>query len=204
MGVNKLLFKEATNYSEILEILDKNIEPVHIRRFFSETFTAAKKSLDTAKTDQQSCISIRSYASHIDKKMNHPSQVNCNAFIKIPTLLAGSLYITKFPDSIKGFSNDEIQTLSLYSTTMPLTFFEMASRYFPKELIEVVNQKTDDYNGRSFLMHLTEKYFNIGQTPKQITNYYKNSTLDELLDDFTNYMVEQEAEELKELEQNKK
>lgn len=204
MRPNKLLFKEATSYSELLEILDKNIEPVHIRRFFKETFTTAKKSLDTAKSDEKSCISIRSYASHIDKKMNHPSQVNCNAFIKIPTLFAGALYITEFPDSIKGFSNDEIQTLSLYSTTMPLTFFETANQYFPKELVEAVNQKTEDYNGRSFLMYLTEKYFNIGKTPKQITTYYKNSTLDDLLDDFTNYMVEQETEELKELEQNKK
>lgn len=204
MRPNKLLFKEATNYSKILEILDKNIEPIHIRRFFSETFTKIKKSLDTAKANEQICISIESYVSHIDKNMNHPSQVNCNAFIKIPTLLAGALYITEFPESIKNFSNDEIQTLSLYSTTMPLKFFEIANQYFSKELVEAINQKTDDYNGRSFLMHLTEKYFNIGQTPKQITVYYKNSSLDDLLEDFTNYMVEQEIDELKTLKQNKK
>lgn len=205
MKSEKLLFKESTTYLQLLEVLDKNIEPIHVASFFPETFAMAKQALNSATFDTRLQKKIKSFATRIDLKMNHSSQANKNAFIKLPTLICGALYMCKYPSVISGYTCDELQTLALYSTTMPLPFFKQANQFFSQELVSEINQKTTDYQGRNFLMHLTEKYFEQGQTPQQITAYYKSSTLDELLEDFTNYEIQKEEQSTKEFKgQNKR
>lgn len=161
--------------------------------FCPENLEIAVNAITNATLEQQQ--KILQYTKHVDRKLSAPGTAKGNRFHKIPTLMTGILYITLFPEQISDLSFDELTVLSRYSIVEPITFYETAVDYFGKDLLSVVSQKHFDFMYQSTFIELAGSKIREGQKNKDVTEYIKNTSIEELLKD----SIEWEEKTLKEV-----
>lgn len=185
MAKDKLLFQKTTSYDELLAYMDELISDMSKYYFHSDSIEQAKASLHTLdpKTQQQ----ILKFANHVDKSMNFGGQARKNSYHKVPTILAGAIYLDLYPEHVADLSSLELETLAKHSITLPLTFYKKSKMYYTKELLAAINAIGPDYMYRTGYMFLTEKYFEQGKTPQEVTEYFLTADRKSLLKESFDY-----------------
>ena len=192
MAKDKLLFQKTTSYDELLAYMEELIPDMSKYYFHSDSIEQAKASLHTL--DAETRKKILAYANYVDKSMNFGGQARKNAYHKVPTVLAGAIYLDLYPDQVADLSLAELETLAKHSITLPLTFYKISKMYYTKELLAAINAIGPDYMYCTGYMFLTEKYFEQGKTPQEVTEYFLTADKKALLKesfDYEHFLIEE-------------
>lgn len=185
MAKEKLIFNKTTNYEEFLDEMKRQIPEMSKYYLHEETLPVALQALATQ--DQKTRKRILDFANSVDRKMNFGGQAHKNRYHKIPTILAGAIYFSEYPDSVEQLDADEMEILAKHSITFPISFYKNATMYYTKQLLRTIYEIGPDFMFRTGYMFLTEKYFDQGKSPDEINTYFKNSNLKELLEESFEY-----------------
>ena len=185
MSKEKLLFNKTSSHQELVELIENELIHVGKSYFNHDAYEQAIASLHTF--DEITKKRIVEFANYVDSNMNYASQANKNRFHKIPTILAGAIYLDLYPDKIEDLSLEELQILAKYSINLPLIFYKNATMYYNKELLSVIRQISPDYMYQTSYMYLAEKYLGKGQTPDEVTEYFKKTDPKQLLEESFEY-----------------
>lgn len=193
MAKEKLIFNNTNSYEELVRLLEIELPYVNKYYFHEDAIEQALASFHTS--DEKTRKRILTFANHVDKKMNFASQAHKNRYHKIPTILAGAIYLDLYPDTVCKLTPSELEILAKHSITLPLTFYKTATMYYTKELLAVIDEKGEDFMFKTDYIYLTEKYFNMGQTPEEVTEYFRKTPTKELTEEAFEYerkMIEEE------------
>ena len=195
MAKDKLIFKQTKSYEEVVRLLEAELPYISKYYFHEDAIEQALASFHTQ--DEKTQAKIVAFANHVDKKMNFGGQAHKNRFHKIPTILAGAIYLDLYPEAVEGLTPDELEILAKHSITLPLMFYKSAPMYYTKELLAVIYEKGEDFMYRTGYMFLTEKYFDMKKTPEEVTAYFKEKSVKELTEESFEYerQIYKEAEE---------
>ena len=185
MAKDKLIFKQTKSYEEVVRLLEAELPYISKYYFHEDAIEQALASFHTQ--DEKTQAKIVAFANHVDKKMNFGGQAHKNRFHKIPTILAGAIYLDLYPEAVEGLTPDELEILAKHSITLPLMFYKSAPMYYTKELLAAIYQIGPDFMYRSGYMFLTEKYFEQGKTPEEITEYFLSTNTKDLLQESFDY-----------------
>ena len=185
MAKEKLIFNKTTDYNEFLEEMQRQVPKMSKYYFNDETLPVALQAIATQDPNKRK--KILAFANSVDRKMNFGGQAHKNRYHKIPTILAGALYYSEYPESVEDLDVDEMEILAKHSITFPISFYKQATMYYTKQLLRTIYEIGPDYMYRTGYMFLTEKYFDQGKTPEEINTYFKNSDLKELLEESFEY-----------------
>ena len=198
MAKEKLIFNKTTDYEELLEEMKRQIPEMSRYYFHEETLPVAIASLSTQDPNKRK--RILDFANSVDRKMNFGGQAHKNRYHKIPTILAGAIYYSEYPESVEELDADEMEILAKHSITFPISFYKNATMYYTKQLLRTIYEIGPDFMFRTGYMFLTEKYFDQGKTPDEINTYFKESDLKELLEESFEYERITKEEAFKEAE----
>ena len=198
MAKEKLIFNKTTDYNEFLEEMKRQIPEMSKYYMDEESLKVAIQSIQTV--DEPTRKKILAFANSVDRKMNFGGQAHKNRYHKIPTILAGAIYYSEFPESVASLDVDELEILAKHSITFPISFYKNATMYYTKQLLRTIYEIGPDFMFRTGYMFLTEKYFDQGKTPDEINTYYKESDLKELLEESFEYERITKEEAFKEAE----
>ena len=185
MAKDRLIFNKTTDYEEFLKEMKEQIPSMSKYYFHEDSLPIALNAILTK--DESTRKKILSFANSVDRKMNFASQAHKNRYHKIPTILAGAVYYSEYPDTIADLDNDELEILAKHSITLPISFYKQATMYYTKQLLRTIYEIGPDYMYRTGYMFLTEKYFEQGKTPEEVNEYFSNSDLKELLEESFEY-----------------
>lgn len=202
MAKDKLLFQKTTDYNTFLTYMDELISDMSQYYFHSDSIEQAKASLYALNPETQQ--KILKFANHVDKSMNFGSQARKNAYHKVPTILAGAIYLDLYPEQVADLSFLELETLAKHSITLPLMFYKKSKMYYTKELLAAINEIGPDFMYRTGYMFLTEKYFKQGKTPQEVTEYFLTADKKALLKEPFDYEYFQIEEGFKAEEEARK
>ena len=193
MAKEKLIFNKTTDYNEFLEEMKRQVPEMSKYYFNDETLPSALQAIATQDPNKRK--KILAFANSVDRKMNFGGQAHKNRYHKIPTILAGALYYSEYPESVEDLDVDEMEILAKHSITFPISFYKQATMYYTKQLLRTIYEIGPDYMFRTGYMFLTEKYFDQGKTPEEVNTYFRNSNLKELLEESFEYerMIVEEA-----------
>ena len=192
MSKEKLLFNKTSSHQELVELIENELIHVGKSYFNHDAYDQAIASLHTI--DAETKKRIVEFPNYVDSNMNHASQANKNRYHKIPTILAGTVYLDLYPDKIEDLSFDELQILAKYSINLPLIFYKNATIYYNKELLSAIGQISPDYMFQTSYMYLAEKYLEEGKTPDEITKYFKTTDPKQLLEESFAYEMKMISE----------
>ena len=198
MAKEKLIFNKTTDYNEFLEEMKRQIPEMSKYYMDEESLKVAIQSIQTV--DEPTRKKILAFANSVDRKMNFGGQAHKNKYHKIPTILAGAIYYSEFPESVASLDVDELEILAKHSITFPISFYKNATMYYTKQLLRTIYEIGPDFMFRTGYMFLTEKYFDQGKTPDEINTYFKESDLKELLEESFEYERITKEEAFKEAE----
>ena len=200
MVKDRLLFNKTQNYQELLRCLEQQISYVGKSYFIHDVYEQAIASLYVQ--DDITKEKIVGFANYVDSNMNLPTQANKNRYHKIPTILAGAIYLDLYPDKVEELSNEELQTLAKYSINLPLIFYKNATMYYTKELLSAINQISSDFMYQSGYMYLAEKYLAAGKTPTEIAKYLLETDPKQLFEELIDYETKKIYTEEQEMSSN--
>ena len=185
MAKEKLIFNKTTDYNDFLEEMKRQIPEMSKYYMDEESLKVAIQSIQTV--DEPTRKKILAFANSVDRKMNFGGQAHKNRYHKIPTILAGAIYYSEFPESVASLDVDELEILAKHSITFPISFYKNATMYYTKQLLRTIYEIGPDFMYRTGYMFLTEKYFEQGKTSEEINEYFKTSNLQELLEESFEY-----------------
>ena len=151
-----------------------------------------EKSLEEAilsykkMTESQKKILLK-FVHQVDRKMNLSGAKHRNLFHKLPTILAGTIYIANYEQTIEKLSMDELIVLSKYSIVEPPEFYSTALEHFGKELLNVITQKHHDYIFQNAFLNYAESKIKDGYTKEQTSDYIRDMPLDKLKEETFKY-----------------
>ena len=200
MAKEKLIFNKTTNYDEFLEEMKNQIPEMSKYYMDEDSLQVALNSINTK--DEETRKKILAFANSVDRKMNFGGQAHKNRYHKIPTILAGAIYLNKYKEEIAALDDDELEILAKHSITFPISFYKQQTMYYTKQLLRTIYEIGPDFMYRTGYMFLTEKYFEQGKTSEEINEYFKTSNLQELLEESFEYERMTMEEAFKEAEQS--
>ena len=110
-----------------------------------------------------------------------------SVFHKLPTILAGCIYIANHEETIKDLSLDELIVLSRFSIVEPPGFYEGAVDYLGKDLLTAVTKKHFDYTYQSAFLDYAESRIREGHTKEGTAAYIRDVPLEQLKEETFEY-----------------
>ena len=107
MAKDKLIFNKTTNYEELVKLMEEELPYISKYYFNKDAYEQAIASFHTF--DEEARKKIVAFANHVDSKMNFPGQAHKNRYHKIPTILAGSIYLDLYPEKVEELSLEELE-----------------------------------------------------------------------------------------------
>ena len=171
-------FEHINTFQELIEDVKENMKYLTSGYFHEKGVEVAVKAL-TEMDEQQQKQTLR-YMKLVDRKLTMGGAANGNRFHKIPTLLAGCIYIAYHQDQIKDLNLDELSILSRFSIVEPPEFYETAVDYLGHELLTVVADKHYDFMFQSGYMNYAESKIRNGTPKEVVTQEIKETPVQEL------------------------
>lgn len=129
-----------------------------------------------------------SYLHQVDKRLSMAGTANGNRYHKIPTILAGAIYLAYFKDDISDLTLDELAILSKHSIVEPFSFYEINPNKYSKELLGTIKSISEDFMFSDLYMELADKKIEEGQTPHEISEYMKSTPIKALNQEAFDYV----------------
>lgn len=116
------------------------------------------------------------FVHHVDKKLSMGGTANGNRYHKIPTILAGAIYLAYFSEEVADLTLDELTILAKHSIVGPFEFYETSPKTYSKELLGTISSISEDFMFADLYMELADKKIEEGQSPQEISNYMKTTS----------------------------
>ena len=178
MGYKKKAFKEMKTISDYKQEIENSVKYLVDSFFNMNTFKSSMDGL--ASMSEQQIESFLKFVRHVDETFNMDAAADCNRYHKIPTIVAGSVYFSYFPEVTKELNLDELSTLAFFSVVEPISFYEHAVDTVGKEVLSTVINKTPNYLERMHIMIVVDEQKKAGQTKEDIVKYITDSPLEQL------------------------
>ena len=120
------------------------------------------------------------FVHHVDKKLSMAGTANGNRYHKIPTVLAGAIYLAYFKEEVSELTLDELTILSKHSIVEPFAFYEINTQKYTKELLGTIESISEDIMFSDLYMELADKKLEEGETPHEISEYMKTTPTETL------------------------
>ena len=133
-----------------------------------------------AKMTEEQKKYLLKFVKQVDRKLSFSGAARGNIFHKLPTILAGTIYIANHEDEIKDLTMDELIVLSRFSIVEPPGFYEGAVDYIGKELLSAVVEKHFDYTYQSAFLDYAESRIREGHTKEATAAYIRDIPIDDL------------------------
>ena len=115
------------------------------------------------------------FVHHVDKKLSMGGTANGNRYHKIPTILAGAIYLAYFSEEVADLTLDELTILAKHSIVVPFEFYETSPKTYSKELLGTISSISEDFMFADLYMELADKKIEEGQSPQEISDYMKTT-----------------------------
>lgn len=189
----RLLFKEVNNIEDFKAVITENIDYISNRicGFMPEdTLNIALQGLSSFPKEQEK--NFISFVKRVDKSYSSPGSYNGNAWHKLPTVLAGSIYYNYYPDTISTLTLDEMVLLSYFSFVTPITFYETSVEKYSKELLSAIIEKTqnDRYDSMSIFILADKMMRKDNKTKEETTKHIKQTPLEQLQEEEKQVTIE--------------
>lgn len=116
------------------------------------------------------------FVHHVDKKLSMGGTANGNRYHKIPTILAGAIYLAYFSEEVADLTLDELTILAKHSIVVPFEFYETSPKTYSKELLGTISSISEDFMFADLYMELADKKIEEGQSPQEISDYMKKTS----------------------------
>lgn len=116
------------------------------------------------------------FVHHVDKKLSMGGTANGNRYHKIPTILAGAIYLAYFSEEVADLTLDELTILAKHSIVVPFEFYETSPKTYSKELLGTISSISEDFMFADLYMELADKKIEEGQSPQEISDYMKTTS----------------------------
>ena len=116
------------------------------------------------------------FVHHVDKKLSMGGTANGNRYHKIPTILAGAIYLAYFSEEVADLTLDELTILAKHSIVVPFEFYETSPKTYSKELLGTISSFSEDFMFADLYMELADKKIEEGQSPQEISDYMKTTS----------------------------
>ena len=163
--LSNMLFQMILDYPQTNYL---NEETLHEAVLSHATMTDAQKKY------------FQKFVRQVDRKLSIAGAAHANVFHKLPTILAGSVYIANYGDSIKNLTIDELIALSRFSIVEPPSFYGIAVEYLGKDLLTAVTQKHFDYMYQSAFLDYAESKIRAGLTKEEAAEYIRETPIESL------------------------
>ena len=171
-------FDHITTFQELIEDVKANMKYLTSGYFHEKGVEVAVQAL-TDMDERKQKQTLR-YMKFVDSKLTMGGAANGNRFHKIPTLLAGCIYIAYHQDQIKDLNLDELAILSRFSIVELPEFYQTAVDYLGHELLTVVSDKHYDFMFQSGYMNYAESKIREGTPREVVTKEIKETPIKEL------------------------
>lgn len=143
--------------------------------------------LSHAKMTEEQKKYLLKFVKQVDRKLSFSGAARGNIFHKLPTILAGTIYIANYGETIRELSIDELIVLSRFSIVEPPGFYEGAVDYLGKDLLTAITQKHFDYTYQSAFLDYAESRIREGYTKEQTAAYIRDIPIDKLKEETFEY-----------------
>jgi hypothetical protein len=186
----KALFDSINSIEELEKFLLSDSIFTEINKSFfncenlDEVF-ASLKNIDKEKEKK-----LLSYLKCLDKNLRNTSARSTNARQKIPTLLAGIIYITKYYNETLDYCLDDIMILSHYSAMEDMDFYLESTNILPKKILDLFKTKSPGFIIYDEYIEIVRDLYDEGYSEEEIITYLNSKSSKELLDIYKNKMEE--------------
>ena len=173
-------FEDLTN-----TIFGMIIDYPHANYMDEQSLEVAVQSF--AQMNEQQQKYLLKFVRQVDRRLSFAGSARGNVFHKLPTILAGCIYIANHEETTKDLSLDELIVLSRFSIVEPPGFYEGAVDYLGKDLLTAVTKKHFDYTYQSAFLDYAESRIREGHTKEETAAYIRDVTLEQLKEETFEY-----------------
>ncbi len=182
MSEDKLIFSSIQTKEDFFFLLNESINTTYLNE---ETYPLALYSLkNLSKSPEKRFISFLHY---LDKHFNYARQTQKNKYHKIPIALSAAIYLYNSYDQIKDYKNQELFLLAKYSIFEELSFYELAPKLIPQELLNLIISKSPNYFVQEEILYLVNQKLLNQTNLSAIMNYLTITPTTDLLKEAVNY-----------------
>lgn len=121
------------------------------------------------------------FSKYVDKTMRSTGIKNKNLFHKIPTIIAGGIYIGRFYDRIKDCDFLYLMNISRFSSFSLVKEFASNLELITEEIFEVYKEKDIDYLAFPIFNQIVENMTDNGKSREEIIDFIRSKSLVELV-----------------------
>jgi len=177
------IFEEVNSYKDIKNVIEENLTIIYKNIYDQQLLETGLKAVKKISSKEEK--RLVAIAHLIDKYYNNKDIKGNNARKKVPVLLLSILYLDKFYEDIKLYSNAEIILLSGYAMIGDLRSMARYKDLFSRNLLNYVHNKTNNYIEKEELLEIIEhKYVynsELEQFNKKMIEFVINLTKEEFI-----------------------
>ncbi|MBQ3511740.1 MAG: hypothetical protein IJA30_05520 [Bacilli bacterium] len=171
-------FTEVETFDDFKQEIQNSINYLTSGYFHPQGAELSIKSLNDM--DEKTQKQLLRFMRHVDRKLSTGGAAKGNRFHKIPTVMAGCIYLTYYNDQIKDLSMDEFMLLSKFSIVEPPEFYQGAVDYLGKDLLTAVTEKHFDYMFQTGFLNFAEDKIRNGEDKDDVATFVRETPLEEL------------------------
>lgn len=173
---NKLrAYSDSVTLTDFKEDLLNYPQYVDTAFFNPESRAIALRNLNNMTESQEK--QFLSYLVCLDQTMSMPGAANANRFHKIPTALAGCIYLVTFPEAVADLTNDELCVLAKSAITESTSDYVELKEKIGKELLSIIVSRGEDHMYRSEFLDLAIDMLDGGATKSTVASFMKKTPL---------------------------
>lgn len=178
-------FTEVETFEDFKQEIQNSINYLTSGYFDPQGAELSIKSLNDM--DEKTQKQVLRFMRHIDRKLSTAGAAKGNRFHKIPTVMAGCIYLTYYPEQTKDLTLDEFTLLAKFSIVENPKFYGNAIEYLGKDLLTAVTEKHFDYMFQTGFLNYAEYKIRNGEDKVSVAKYVRETPLDKLSEETFEY-----------------
>ncbi len=178
MAKKQKAYDEVTSIAEFKQ--DLLAYPQYTDTLFltKDTLAMALTGLNNSTPEKEK--DFLTFMHYVDSRLSMPGLANCNRFHKIPVILAGSIYINYYPETIADLTLEELRLLATYSVVEPPYFYPTATALVNKELLSAVINKTQECSYQTDFLEIAISKIKHGAPREEVIADFNETPLEKL------------------------
>lgn len=180
------IFDHIETFDELkADLYDKLLNYPHMNYMDDTSLEYAIRGLN--EMDEKKQKQTLKFVRQVDRKLSMAGTARGNLFHKLPTVMAGCLYIQYFSDQIQDLTPDELIILARFSIVEPPSFYEGAVDYLGQDLLNAVVTKHFDYMFQTSFLDYAESKIKKGEPKDKVATYIREVPLATLKEETFEY-----------------
>ena len=178
-------FTEIETFDDFRLEIQNSINYLASGCFDQQSAELSMKSLNDM--DEKTQKKVLSFMRHVDRSLSRSGANKGNRFHKIPTIMAGCIYLTYYPEQIKDLTMEELTLLARFSVVEAPEFYENAVDYLGQELLSAVSSKHFDHAVKISFLDYAESKIREGEDKKAVAAYVRETPIETLAEEANAY-----------------